>query len=527
MTYRYLMAMGALCLCAQLCSGCGAHSALEQLTTPGGELYHPTNTCEGFQAPQSELKLGPLLDQLKSGHEADETGLYVIEDGGGALAARGWLTREARRSIDIQYFIFSADHLGLIALQELRAAAARGVKVRLIVDDLLYDGDAQILQAFATLPNVEVKIYNPSINVGLNAVSKMANVAKDFRGANQRMHNKTFIVDEEVVITGARNVADEYFDFNLEFNFRDRDILLIQGASSDIQASFNQFWADKLTVPLDSLLPQQESRLTETILEQLARLACDPVMFWPEVQARIAQAPQSFIKHLKAGRLGWARGVRFISDDPGKNDGESGLKGLGKSTRALIQLVEEAKESVVIQTPYLVTTSLSQGLFKRAIKRGVSVKIITNSLASTDNYPAFAGYQADRERLVKLGIELYETKPDAPAWATLMTSELSERLKAVDALPSMGLHAKSMVIDQQTLMVGTFNLDPRSAHLNTECVVIAEQPKLAQEMLKKMNQEMSPDNAWRVTRDWDPDGEASFVKRWRAFWGKPVPKSIL
>ena len=523
--------MHALPLCfllsvLALMSACGERSALYHLTEPSGLYFSKADTCDGFEPPKSERRLHALLGQLKQGHSEDETGLYVIEDGGGALAARGWLTREATKSIDIQYFIFSADALGLIALQELRVAAERGVKVRLIIDDLLYDGDAQILRSFSELPNVEVKIYNPSINVGLGVIEKASNLANDFRNANQRMHNKTFIVDEEVVITGGRNVADEYFDFNLEFNFRDRDMLLIQGAASDVQASFNQFWEDKRTVAIQKLLPKTHKD-SETILTQLARLRCNPKQFWPEVQQRIASAPMLFTHHIQSGRLAWVKGVHFVSDDPGKNDGTKGLKGLGKSTKALLQLVEGAKKSVVIQTPYLVTTSVSQGLFKRAIDRGVTVKIITNSLSSTDNYPAFAGYQKDRDRLVELGVELYESRPDAPAWADLMTSALSKKLKVIDELPSMGLHAKSMVIDGETLMVGTFNLDPRSANLNTECVTIAKDPPLAQKMLEQMELEMQPMNAWRVTRDWNPDGEASFAKRWRAFWGSPVPKSIL
>jgi phosphatidylserine/phosphatidylglycerophosphate/cardiolipin synthase-like enzyme len=174
----------------------------------------------------------------------------LLEDGGGALAARGWLSREAQRSIDIQYFIFSADHLGLIALQELISAAQRGVKVRLLVDDLLHDGEAQILLAADSVPNLEVKIYNPSINIGKSFPGRLASVVSDFRGANQRMHNKTFIVDDQVVITGGRNIADEYFDFSLTYNFRDRDILLLGGISKDINDSFEQFWGHSLSVPL-------------------------------------------------------------------------------------------------------------------------------------------------------------------------------------------------------------------------------------------------------------------------------------
>ena len=508
-------------------TACGPRAALYELTEPGGALHTPTNTCEAYTPPKSKLRLPELLSAVSAGRGEDETGVYVIEDGGGALAARGWLTREATQSIDIQYFIFSSDHVGLIALQELISAARRGVRVRLIVDDLLYDGDAEILLAANAVENLEVRIYNPTINVGRSVPGQLLSLAADFRAANQRMHNKTFIVDREVVITGGRNVADEYFDFSLDYNFRDRDLLLVKGAAREVGASFDTYWSHPLVVPIKELLDPQEPALRERILTQLARLTCDPVRFWPEVHERIARVPETFARATERGRLEWVKGARFVWDPPGKNKGDQGLQGGGVTTSALIALVEGARRSVVIQTPYLVTTELSQGLFERAVKRGVQVQIITNSLQSTDNYPAFAGYRADRERLLEIGVELYEARPTSPPWVDLLTSALSERQKASGRLPMVGLHAKSMVVDGETLMVGTFNLDPRSAHLNTECVVIARSVSLAEGVLGHLRREMAPEAAWRVSLEANGDSAASWGQRWRAFWGRPVPKSIL
>jgi len=453
----------------------------------------------------------------------------LLEDGGGALAARGWLSREARKSIDIQYFIFSADQLGLIALQELVSAAQRGVKVRLLVDDLLHDGEAQILLAADSVPNFDVRIYNPTINIGKSFPGRLVSIATDFRGANQRMHNKTFIVDDEVVITGGRNIADEYFDFSLVYNFRDRDILLLGGVASDVKHSFEQFWSHSLSVPLKNLLEAQPRKERSLILRQIARLTCDPKHFWPEVQTRIAQVPQRYLELQQQGRLTWVNSARFVSDTPGKNSGAQGLKGGGISTQALIDLVDKAQKSVVIQTPYLVTTKLGKGLFKRAIKRGVNVKIITNSLSTTDSFPAFASYRSDREELVKLGIEVYESRPGGEAWSELMTSALMRKLKGQHSgkLPAIGLHAKSMVVDGHILMVGTFNLDPRSANLNTECVVIVDHQGLAGQMKAQIEREMSPKNAWRIRKGWNPDDLAPWSHRWSTFWSWLVPKSII
>jgi cardiolipin synthase C len=510
-----------------LLGACGARETIKELTEPSGQLFVKHNLCKGDSKLKDGLSLPELLEKVRASHSKKETGLHLLEDGGGALAARGWLTRKALQSIDIQYFIFSSDQVGLIALQELINAAQRGVKVRLLVDDLLHHGDAQILLAADTVENLDIRIYNPTINIGRSLTNKLVKVATDFRAVNQRMHNKTFIVDDEIVITGGRNVADEYFDFSLEYNFRDRDLLMIQGATAQVKQSFDTFWDHRLSVKLSDLLDQQSTALTTKVLRQLKHLSCDPHRFWPEVQQRIANIPVRFLQLREQGYLTWVKEVEFVSDLPGKNDGSQGLGGGGLSTDALIKLVDEATESIYIQTPYLVTTDLGKGLFKRAVDRGVKVKILTNSLSTTDSFPAFASYRSDREALIKLGIEVYESKPHNEAWSKMMTSELTQRLSSLAMLPMVGLHAKSMVIDGQTIMVGTFNLDPRSANLNTECIVIAHDQAQAQRLQKIMVREINDQNAWRIKLGSDPDHNASFSNRWYAFWSWLVPKEVI
>jgi len=170
-----------------------------------------------------------------------KTGVYVLEDGSGSMVARAWLSEYSEKSIDIQYFIFSTDNVGLIACDYLIRAADRGVKVRIIVDDMMVDSDIQDILTFASHENITVKIYNPGVNLGKNIIDKVHKFSSDFRNANQRMHNKTFIVDGKVVITGGRNIADEYFDYDHEYNFRDRDILILGTEVKDVSFSFNQF----------------------------------------------------------------------------------------------------------------------------------------------------------------------------------------------------------------------------------------------------------------------------------------------
>ncbi|WP_282031446.1 phospholipase D family protein [Winogradskyella eximia] len=456
---------------------------------------------------------------------ATQTGVYVLEDGSGSMVARAWLSEYAEKTIDIQYFIFSMDNVGLIACDYLIRAADRGVKVRIIVDDIMVDADIQDILTFASHENITVKIYNPGVNLGKNLFSKLKKFTTDFRAANQRMHNKTFIVDGKVVITGGRNIADEYFDYDHEYNFRDRDILLLGNISDTVNTSFNQFWNSDLSKDVTTIIDDLPTNATaENRFDKLHEYACNPDNFWPQVRERIANLPTTFKRINASGNLVWLDDVQFISDHPGKNDGENGLGGGGVSTTALIDLVKNAKSSIEIQTPYLITTTLAQNLFKEATARGVKIRILTNSLASTDNVEAFSSYQSDRERLLKTGVRIFEFRPDAEERLSIMTGELQATL---DHKPIFGLHAKSMVIDNKITVVGTFNLDPRSANLNTECVVIVNSTQISERVLKGMEIEFKPENSWETTLDFNPDAEVDNYKRLKTWTRKILPKSIL
>lgn len=468
-----------------------------------------------------------LSDELESVKEqmTNKTGVYVLEDGSGSMVARAWLTEHAEKTIDIQYFIFSTDNVGLIACDYLVRAADRGVKVRIIVDDIMVDADIQDILTFASHENITVKIYNPGVNLGKNIFNKIQKFATDFRDANQRMHNKTFIVDGKVVITGGRNIADEYFDYDHEYNFRDRDILLLGKVSKSVSRSFDQFWNSSLSKNVTTLVDDQPENISpENRFDKLHEYACNPDNFWPQVRTRILNLPATFQKINSSGDLQWLDDVQFISDNPGKNDGSEGLGGGGISTSALIDLVKNAKTSIEIQTPYLITTELSQNLFKEAVERGVKIRILTNSLASTDNVEAFSSYQSDREKLLKTGVRIFEFRPDAAERTRIMTGELQEKL---EYKPIFGLHAKSMVVDNTTTVIGTFNLDPRSANLNTECIVIVNSEQVSEKVLKGMNEEFKPENSWEITLDYNPDSEVDNYKRLKTWTRKILPKAIL
>jgi len=454
-----------------------------------------------------------------------KTGVYVLEDGSGSMVARAWLSEYAEKTIDIQYFIFSTDNIGLIACDYLIRAADRGVKVRIIVDDIMVDADIQDLLTFDSHENITVKIYNPGVNLGKNIFNKIEKFTTDFRSANQRMHNKTFIVDGKVIITGGRNIADEYFDYDHEYNFRDRDILLLGKVSENVNKSFDEFWNSSLSVDVTHLIKEDSSKIySENRFKNLHDYACNPDNFWPQVRERIENLPTTFNSIQNSGDLVWLEDVEFISDLPGKNNGKNGLGGGGISTSVLIDLVKNAKSSIEIQTPYLITSELSQNLFREAFERGVKIRILTNSLASTDNVEAFSSYQTDREKLLETGVRIFEFRPDAEERIRILTGELQEKL---DHRPIFGLHAKSMVIDNKITVIGTFNLDPRSANLNTECIVIVHSDKISKGVLKGMEEEFKPENSWETTLDYNPDSKVSSFKRLKTWTRKIIPKEIL
>ncbi|MDH4108620.1 MAG: phospholipase D family protein [Gammaproteobacteria bacterium] len=441
-----------------------------------------------------------------------DTGVYILEKGEEALIGRAWLAQHAARSIDIQYFIWSTDNIGILAAEQLLTAAERGVAIRVLVDDFLIDAEDETLLLLAAHPDVDIRIYNPNVNVGQGLLRKVWNLLTGFRAINQRMHDKTAIFDGLVGITGGRNMADEYFDYDHEYNFRDRDVLLLGAAVGDMQANFDEFWESPLSVPVEQLLEEALPQITEegTVRRsaELHAYAADPRNFEPQVRDAIENMPRYFPALLAA--MSW-QPVEFISDVPGKNPGREGLGGGGVATDRLIEALRSAKSSVLIQSPYLVMPKGGIELLGDLAARGVRVRISTNSLASTDNIHAFSGYHRQRPRLLAAGVELYEYKPYPAIQAELV--ERYERLRDND--PVFAIHAKSMVIDDRLVYIGTFNLDPRSANLNTEVGALVESDELARQLSAHIERDVEAGNSWRTGADYNPDYEADRDKRWR------------
>jgi putative cardiolipin synthase len=454
--------------------------------------------------------LAEIVAPLLAEHPG-RTGAYVLEKGEESLLARAWLADHAGRTIDVQYFIWSTDNVGVLAAEALLRAAERGVRVRVLVDDLLVDAPPESLLALAEHPSIEIRIYNPMHKVGTSAVRRVGHLVTDFRAANQRMHDKTVIVDGVAAVTGGRNMADEYYDFDHEYNFRDRDALVLGPVVADMEASFERFWTSDLAAPVERLLRRERDHLTaarvRAVYRGLHAYAAAPENFAPEVRQALADLPGRFPALLRD--LAWVE-ARFLCDRPGKNEGKSGLRGGGDTTRELVGILRQARRRVTIESPYLILPEGGLELFRELVRRGVEVRIVTNSLASTDNLQAFSGYAKQRRDLLKAGIALREFRPHAA-----VERELLEHYgRGPGRVPMFAIHAKTLVVDGETLFVGTFNLDPRSANLNTEVGVLLPDPRLAAAVEKAIERDMAPENSWDPATD-DPDSQAGLAKRLR------------
>ena len=502
---------------------------------------------------QDDVTIENLVQPLVAEHP-DKTGLYVLEKGGEALLARGWLADRATKTIDVQYFIWGNDNIGKLAAETLLRAAERGVHVRVLVDDLLMTTASDEIFAMAYHPNVEIRLYNPVHSVGVNFFERLGEMALDFRGSNQRMHNKMFVVDNMIAITGGRNMEDQYFDFGHDYNYRDRDVLLVGDVVSELSETFDEFWDHELAIPVDHLvsnpfesdiewapeddwgdrldvdhaemlnkLEKHTREKVDSIYKNLHDYAKDESNYLPEVRQSMAGITGEVVAITQA--VYWLDAT-FISDRPGKNNVWFNLYlgGGGDSTEALAQMVSSAKDNIVIQSPYLILSSDAWELFEAAIDRGVSIKINTNSLSASDNLPAFSGYSSQIDELLDAGIEVYEYRHDAKRRHDLVKqySQYEE-----GELPIFSLHAKTMVVDDSIVFIGTFNLDPRSENLNTEVGVIAKSAELARAVKREIEIDMAEGNSWNVKKD-GRNNDTSIMKRSKLFFMKLLPlKPIL
>ncbi len=483
------------------------------LSCPGGSFAIETpESLRGIGFPRTIFRMSLAHDGA--------SGAYVLDKGEEALLARAWMVNNAVARIDVLTFIWTMDNIGLIATEALLRAAERGVRVRVLVDDMVLEKEAlDILLALEHHPFFEIRIYNSVATVGVNPLEKAWNVVSDFRRFNQRMHNKTFMVDHQAAITGGRNVANEYFDYDQEYNFRDRDIFIVGPVVERMRENFERYWDDPLAKPLERLLAKRMNSLNseeiDYIYQKLHSAAHDLAGDIPIVREALSDHGRRFADILE--KLTWSKDIWFVSDDPGKNLGKPGLGGGGKTAAALADEISMARERITIQSPYFILPDGHLGV-REASRRGVNVRVSTNSLANTDNTAAFSGYAKQRKDLLDAGFEIREFRPD-PA----IVKKLIERyLGPEEDAPIFVQHAKTVVIDGKILFIGTFNIDPRSVNLNTEEGIFVLDRNLARGVERQIAEEMLPENSWNPAIE-DTDQKAGLWRRVKLWFFKIWP----
>ncbi|WP_308427759.1 phospholipase D family protein [Rhodanobacter panaciterrae] len=427
--------------------------------------------------------------RAEANQHVDESGFRLLTLSNNALMSRVALADHAQHSIDLQYYIFNNDATGRLVAQHLLAAADRGVRVRLLVDDISATNAIDMLDALDAHPNIEVRLFNPFHTRKPSLVSKTTQFLLDAHRLNRRMHNKSYIVDGNVAIVGGRNIGDAYFDASNDTNFRDLDLIAIGPVVKQASHAFDEYWNCDAALPVQAFQGKHASHYD---LAQLrVDLGRDARKF---AQSDYAQATLDKLPNGPSGdRPGaWFWGsATLVADQPAKIDASK------EETRALRigpqikSMTDQAKQDVLLISPYFIPGDDGTHYLTDMVSRGVTVKVLTNSLASTDEAAVHAGYSRYRRALLEGGVQLYELRPAAASGEQPATSKGTSS--------GVGLHAKAIVVDGQLVFIGSMNMDQRSKLLNTEMGLIVDCPALAVAVTNFFDTAIQPNSAYHVT----------------------------
>lgn len=435
-----------------------------------------------------------------------KTGVLLLADNRDAFAARALSAQSASRSLDLMYYLWHADGTGRKLLDEVMRAAERGVRVRMLLDDINPGHGGPDFVQLNQHPNIEIRLFNPTWIRRSNALRTIELGLRRF-AMTRRMHNKAWIVDDKIAIVGGRNVGDAYFDA-AETNFRDLDLLLAGAAALEAKQVFEAFWNFRAAKPLNGLAPSAAA----------ARDVTSEPCVHPDI-AELEEAVQcrQSIAELIAVRpdVVWTQSARLLSDPPDKALGRKNRNWL---MRNLLPIILETQRSLQISSPYFIPGREGTAILGALVCHGAEVMVLTNSLAATDVAAVHGAYANYRRRLLRRGIQIYELQP-------------YRGRASISMLGSKGasLHTKAFIVDDRFGFVGSLNFDPRSASLNTEMGVLFDDPLLIAELKKVFERERQPDVSYRVTlrrgrlqwigerdgmpQDYRRDPEASFGRR--------------
>jgi len=476
----------------------------------------PERAAESAIPPSEDSPLDQATSSLEAQH-AGESAFRLVVEGPEAFAARVQSARMAARSLDVQTYIWHADLTGIFIANELIAAADRGVRVRVLLDDLDARAKNAGFGALAAHPNIDVRLFNPFASRA-GVLGFLGEGIRSFRRINRRMHNKSWIADNRLAIVGGRNVGDEYFGASDEVNFVDLDFAMIGPVVRDASFAFDAYWNSTSAYPMEALDPKA---VDEAALQKL-RMA---------LRARSTEAENSryavslrsndTIRRMMSGDVAieWSGTYRFIADDPAKVTMEEEDAARSQVGAAIAPIARSTETDLVIISPYFVPGEAGSQLLMELARAGKRVDVLTNSLVANDVAAVHGGYSRYRKRLLEGGVQLWELKPvfGSTADASLFGSS------------GASLHTKALAVDGKTIFVGSYNLDPRSTWLNCEQGVLVENATLANQLEAIFANQTLGRRAWRVTiaggglrwsddyESFDSDPRAGLGRRFQAW----------
>ncbi|WP_374512788.1 phospholipase D family protein [Niveibacterium sp.] len=442
----------------------------------------------------ADTRLGRAAAPRLAAHAGDN-GFRPLPDGVDALLARLALAKAADRTLDLQYYIWRDDLTGRHLSEALLAAADRGVRVRVLLDDIGTGADDAVLLALDAHPNIEIRLFNPVANRSF----RMLGMVSDFERTNRRMHNKAFIADNHAAILGGRNIGDEYFDAGSDVAFGDLDVLTFGPVVPSVSASFDQFWNAQASVPIAALA----GHAGDAAALAATRTALDAFVN-AERESPYVQGVATAVAHVldeRDGQWFWGK-ARLLHDDPEKIRRAPG-EAEGTLLSQFSGIGNEIKSELLVVSPYFIPGDAGVAWFRSLTERGVKVTILTNSLAASDVGAVHSGYKRYREALLEAGVRLYELKPSA-------IEQAMEKKKKLFGASRASLHAKTFLFDRRVMFIGSLNLDARSIELNTEIGLLCDSAEMTEEMASGLERNLDA-VAWRLALAPDASGRRQLV----------------
>jgi len=444
---------------------------------------YPRTESTAFANPET-TQIGAYFVKEAARHPG-KSGFGIIRYGRPAFTTRVAMSELAEKTLDVQYYIWEADETGRILIDRLVRAADRGVRVRVLLDDINIKGRDAYAAAIDAHPNIEIRMFNPFANRGTPGLGFLT----DFNRVNHRMHNKLMVMDNTLAIVGGRNIGNHYFDVATDANFRDLDIAAGGPVVPEISSVFDHFWNGEWSYPISALVDRNYTEADLRATVEKLREQIDLDAYPHPMDQDVATLKAELMAHFD--NFIWAPG-KIVWDDPASIQKEGSTTAM---VQGLVRRLDAVEEEVLIEAAYFVTRDPGVEKLTGLADRGVRVRVLTNSLAANDVLAAHAGYAERRDDLVAGGIEIYELRPYPDAVAKDLVAGSSKA----------ALHTKAIVFDRKDVFIGSLNLDPRSLDINTEVGLYVESPDLAQQVIAYMDSGVTPENSYRVLIDENGD----------------------